>query len=404
MTRSDLYVVDCLLDLGVSGRSSTRDVPDPRGAVGRRDAACTGGTPGQPPDIFAALDEADVLIHHPYDRWDTTVGAFVDQAADDPDVLAIKQTMYRTSDGESPIVHSLIRAAASGKQAVALVELTARGDEEANIAWARTLEKAGVHVVYGVVGLKTHAKTILVVRQEGDSIRRYCHIGTGNYNPETAKGYEDIGLLDGRSGTLGRRRRPLQLPHGLLEPGRLQELLVAPVSLRRRLLELIREEAGAPDGRIVMKMNSLVDTQMIDALYDASAAGADIDLVVRGICCLKPGVPGLSERIRVRSIVGRYLEHSRIFRFGSDARGARYYLGSADLMPRNLDRRVECVTPVTDPALTARLAQLLDVNLADDVLAWELGADGWTKVPTVAGVDTHERLKELAVARALRGD
>ena len=405
LTRSDLYVVDGLLDLGAlwsladKGRPAAREEPwagvTPPALIGSR---------GKPPDIFAALQEDDVLVQHPYDRWDTTVGAFVEQAADDPDVLAIKQTLYRTSDGESPIVRSLIRAAASGKQAVALVELTARGDEEANIAWARTLEKAGVHVVYGVVGLKTHAKTVLVVRQEGDSIRRYCHIGTGNYNPETAKAYEDLGLFSADADLAADVADLFNFLTGYSGQASFRRVLVGPMSLRRRLRELIGEEAAAADGRIVLKMNSLVDPEMIDALYDASAAGADIDLVVRGICCLRPGVPGLSERIRVRSIVGRYLEHSRIFRFGSDARGARYYIGSADLMPRNLDRRVECVTPVTDPALTARLAEILEVNLADDVLAWELGPEGWTKVPTAAGIDTHERLKELAAARALRGD
>jgi polyphosphate kinase len=332
------------------------------------------------------------------------VGAFADQAADDPGVLAIKQTLYRTSDGDSPIVRSLIRAAASGKQAVALVELTARGDEEANIAWARTLEKAGVHVVYGVVGLKTHAKTILVVRMEGGSIRRYCHIGTGNYNPETAKAYEDLGLLTADPELTADVADLFNFLTGYSSQHEYRRALVGPLSLRRKLLELIQAEAAAGDeGRIVLKMNSLVDAQMIDALYDASAAGAEIDLIVRGICCLRPGVPGLSERIRVRSIVGRYLEHSRIFRFGRDGR-ARYYLGSADLMPRNLDGRVECVTPVTDAVLTARLDEILEVNLADDVLAWELGPEDWSKVPTVVGVETHERLRELAVARALRGD
>jgi polyphosphate kinase len=405
LTRADLYAADGLLDLGAlwslvdKGRPSAREEP----WAGVTPPALTSSL-GQRPDIFAALRERDVLVHHPYDRWDTTVGAFVDQAADDPHVLAIKQTLYRTSDGESPIVHSLIRAAASGKQAVALVELTARGDEEANIAWARTLEKAGVHVVYGVVGLKTHTKTVLVVRQEGDVIRRYCHIGTGNYNPETAKAYEDLGLLSADPDLAADVADLFNFLTGYSSQDGYRRVLVAPVNLRRRLLELIREETAAPDGRILMKMNSLVDPEMIDALYDASNAGVEIDLVVRGICCLRPGVRGLSERIRVRSIVGRYLEHSRIFRFGSDARGPRYYLGSADLMPRNLDRRVECVTPVTHPALTARLDEILEVNLADDVLAWELGPEGWTKVPTVVGIDTHERLRELATARALRGD
>jgi polyphosphate kinase len=287
---------------------------------------------------------------------------------------------------------------------VALVELTARGDEAANIAWARALEKAGVHVVYGVVGLKTHAKTILVVRREADAIRRYCHIGTGNYNPETATIYEDLGLLTADPDLTADVADLFNYLTGYSSQDGYRKVLVAPFGLRQRLLELIRVEAKAPDGRIVMKMNSLVDPDVIDALYDASAAGTEIDLIVRGVCCLRPGVSGLSEQIRVRSIVGRYLEHSRIFCFGSLARGRRYYIGSADAMPRNLDRRVECVTPVTDPVLTARLDEILEVNLADDLLAWELGPEGWTKVPTVNVVDTHERLQELAAARSLRGD
>jgi polyphosphate kinase len=301
-------------------------------------------------------------------------------------------------------MRSLVRAAESGKEVVALVELTARGDEEANIAWARTLEKAGVHVVYGVVGLKTHAKTVLIVRREGDTIRRYCHIGTGNYNSATATVYEDIGLLSGDSALASDVANLFNRLTGYSNGNGYSRIIVAPGELRPRLLELIRQEREAEDGRIVMKMNGLADPKIIDALYDASAAGTEIDLIVRGICCLRPGVKGLSERIRVRSIVGRFLEHSRIFRFGSDKRGGRYYIGSADLMPRNLDGRVECVAPVTDPALTGRLEEILSVNLADDVLAWELGPDGWHKVPTKVGVNAQERLQALATARAHRGD
>jgi polyphosphate kinase len=362
---------------------------------------------GEQRDIFDVLREGDVLVHHPYDRFATSVEALVDQAADDPDVLAIKQTIYRTSDeGEAPIVRSLMRAAAAGKETVALVELTARGDEEANITWARALEKAGVHVVYGVVGLKTHAKTILVVRQEGDGIRRYCHIGTGNYNSETATTYEDVGLLSADPELTADVADLFNSLTGYSNAADYRKILVAPGTLRPKLLELIRREATAPDGRIVMKMNSLVDAEMIDALYDASAAGTSIDLIVRGICCLRPCVPGLSETIRVRSIVGSFLEHSRIFRFGSDARGPEYWIGSADLMPRNLGSRVECVAPVTDPELQARLEEILLVNLADDVLAWELSPDGWTKVPTEIGIDAQARFRELAEARAgaARGD
>jgi polyphosphate kinase len=405
LTSSDLYVIDGLLDLGDLWSLT---LPRRSGAKGSRAVGVTppelGAPLAEPSDILTTLRERDVLVHHPYDRFSTSVEAFVDQAADDPHVLAIKQTIYRTSDeGEAPVVRSLIRAAESGKEVVALVELTARGDEEANIAWARTLEKAGVHVVYGVVGLKTHAKIVLVVRKEGDAIRRYCHVGTGNYNPETATTYEDVGLLSSDVELAADVADLFNRLTGYSNGNGYRRVLVAPGTLRTGLLELIRAEADAPDGRIVMKMNSLVDSEMIDALYAASAAGAEIDLIVRGICCLRPGVKGLSERIRVRSIVGRFLEHSRIFRFGSDERGPECYIGSADLMPRNLDRRVECIAPVTEPELMARLAEILAVNLADDVLAWELRPDGWHKVRTKAGINTHERLEELAEERALGG-
>jgi polyphosphate kinase len=406
LNRSDLYVIDGLLDHGSLWSLTESSRPARRGRAWR------GVTPsllaparGEPRDLFEVLRQRDVLVHHPYDRFTTSVEALVDQAADDPDVLAVKQTIYRTSgEGEAPIVRSLMRAAASGKETVALVELTARGDEEANIAWARTLEKAGVHVLYGVVGLKTHAKTVLVVRREGASIRRYCHIGTGNYNPQTATAYEDVGLLSADPELTADVADLFNSLTGFSNGAHYRKILVAPGTLRTQLLEFIRGEAEASDGRIVMKMNSLVDPQIIDALYDASAAGASIDLIIRGICCLRPGIDGLSERIRVRSIVGSYLEHSRILRFGSDARGPRYWIGSADLMPRNLTSRVECVAPVTDADLAARLEEILAVNLSDDVLAWELGPDGWTKVPTKLGIDAHARLQELAEARAFGTD
>ncbi|MEX0851186.1 MAG: polyphosphate kinase 1 [Gaiellaceae bacterium] len=404
LQRSDLYVIDGLLDLSDLWSLAELNRPALKAKTWH------GVTPpqlaplrGEPRDIFEVLRQGDVLVHHPYDRFTTSVEALIDQAADDPDVLAIKQTIYRTSaEAEAPIVRSLIRAAAAGKEIVALVELTARGDEETNIAWARTLEKAGVHVVYGVVGLKTHAKIVLVVRREGATIQRYCHIGTGNYNPETATLYEDVGLLSADAELTADVADLFNSLTGYANGADYRKILVAPGTLRPRLLELIREEAAAPDGRIVMKMNSLADPEIIDALYEASNAGAAIDLIVRGICCLRPGVKGLSKTIRVRSIVGSYLEHSRIFRFGSDARGPRYWIGSADLMPRNLGSRVECVAPVTDPELAPRLEEILVVNLADDVLAWELGPDGWSKIPTQIGIDAHARLQELAEARVAR--
>jgi polyphosphate kinase len=402
LTASDLYAIDGPLNLG--DLWSLTELKRPA----LKAAPWPGITPPElgasmvaPRDIFTVLGTREVLVQHPYDRFATSVEALVDQAADDPDVLAIKQTIYRTSDeGEAPIVRSLVRAAEHGKEVVALVELTARGDEEANIAWARTLEKAGVHVVYGVVGLKTHAKTVLVVRREGDSIRRYCHVGTGNYNPATATVYEDVGLLSGDPELASDVADLFNRLTGYSNGNGYRRILVAPDHLRPKLLELIRRERGAADGRIVMKMNNLADPKIIEALYDAGAAGTEIDLIVRAVCCLRPGVAGLSEHIRVRSIVGRFLEHSRIFRFGSDKRGARYYIGSADLMPRNLDGRVECVAPVTDTALTKRLEEILSVSLADDVLAWELTGDGWRKVSTKAGVNAHERLQMLAEARA----
>jgi polyphosphate kinase len=355
------------------------------------------------PSIFQAMSAGDILVHHPYDAFATSVEAFIDQAARDPDVLAIKQTLYRTSGGESPIVRALIRAAESGKQVVALVELTARFDEQANIAWAEALEEAGVHVVYGVVGLKTHAKTTLVVRQEDGEIRRYVHIGTGNYNSSTASQYEDIGLLSTDPDLGADLAELFNFLTGYGRDRKYRKLLVTPSgprSFRKAVIGMIREEAKHNHGRIVFKLNSLVDPDVIDALYAASQKGVEIDLIVRGICCLRPGVPGLSETIRVRSVVGRYLEHSRIFRFGTGHR-RRTFIGSADLMQRNLDRRVEAITPVEDPDLQDRLDEVLRTDLADDVLAWSLGPDGaWTKVPTETGVNTHERLQDVALARA----
>src|ERR687898_518538 len=325
------------------------------------------------------------------------------KASTDPHVLALKMTLYRTS-GDSPIARSLIRAAERGKQVAVIVELKARFDEGANIEWARALETAGVHVAYGLIGLKVHSKTLLVVREESDGLRRYCHIGTGNYNSRTARIYEDLGLLT-CDPAIGNDLT--QLFNELTGYGRnvaYERLLVAPRGLRSGIVDLIRGEvaAGPGRGRITMKMNSLVDAEMIDELYAASQAGVEIDLIVRGICCLKPGVPGLSETIRVRSIVGRYLEHSRIYRFANgDGPGRpRVLIGSADLMPRNLDRRVEVLTPVVEHVLQARLDEVLEVELADDVLAWSMGPDGrWTRAAPGGSVETHARLQELTTER-----
>ncbi len=394
---SDVYVTKSMLGLGDLWELSTLDRPDLKyerwsGVTQARLQPVVNGHV----DIFRAIREGDMLVHHPYDSFETSVELFVEQAARDPSVLAIKQTLYRTSGSDSPIVRALVRAAEAGKQTVALVELTARFDEETNIAWARVLEQAGVHVVYGVVGLKTHAKCSLVVRDEGDQIRRYCHVGTGNYHSVTATLYEDLGLLTDDPDITADVADLFNYLTGYSQQQAYRRILVAPISLRSRLLELIREEAEAADGRIVMKMNSLVDAEMIDALYEASQAEVEIDLIIRGICCLRPAIPGLSENIRVRSIVGRYLEHSRIFRFGSEGRGTRFFMGSADLMPRNLDHRVECVTEVMDPELKARLDEVLALNLDDDALAWELRADGWIKVPPEREVESQAVFQRLA--------
>jgi polyphosphate kinase len=358
---------------------------------------------GEELDLFAVLRDGDVLVQHPYDAFTTSVQAFVEKAAHDPAVLAIKITLYRTSGPGSPIISALLDAAEEGKQVVALVELKARFDEEANIEWARALEEAGVHVAYGVVGLKTHTKTCLVVRDDGDRVRRYAHIGTGNYNDKTARIYEDLGLLTADPDIGADLTDLFNVLTGYSRQSQYRRLLVAPTNFRARMCELIERETAAEDGHVLAKMNSLVDSRIIEALYAASAAGTAVDLIVRGICCLRPGVPGLSEHITVRSIVGRYLEHSRIYRFGSEARGYDYLIGSGDWMPRNLDRRVEAIAPVSDPGLQARLEEILQVNLADDLLAWELGADSvWRRVEPSRGVDTHLTLHERARRRSER--
>ena len=329
-------------------------------------------------DIFAAIRERDILLHHPYDSFSTSVQAFLAQAAADPKVLAIKQTLYRTSSN-SPIIDALIDAAHAGKQVLALVEIKARFDEDANIAWARKLERAGVHVVYGIVGLKTHCKLSLVVRQEADGLRRYCHVGTGNYNPKTARIYTDLGLLTCDPVVGQDMTRLFNQLSGYAPKSSFHRLLVAPRTVRTGLIQRIRrEEDAARAGKeawIKIKVNSIVDEKTIDALYRASQAGVKIDIVERGICALKPGVPGLSENIRVRSILGRFLEHSRIFYFENDGE-PQIFMGSADWMPRNLDRRVEILFPVEDEKLKARICHILEVQLADNVKAQYLRPDG----------------------------
>ncbi|PMB28561.1 polyphosphate kinase 1 [Fischerella thermalis CCMEE 5208] len=329
-------------------------------------------------NIFSVIQQNDLLVHHPYESFSASVEQFIAQAARDPQVLAIKMTLYRTS-GDSEIVSSLISAAESGKQVAALVELKARFDEENNINWAQKLEKSGVHVVYGLVGLKTHTKIVLVVRQEGERICRYVHIGTGNYNPKTAKLYTDLGLLSCRE-ELGADLTDLfNYLTGYSCQNYYRKLLVSPVTMRDRMIALIRREIehsqNGEKGRIIAKMNSLVDSQIIATLYEASQAGVEIDLIIRGICCLRPGVPDVSANIRVISIIGRFLEHSRIFHFHNNGHD-EIYIGSADWMPRNLDRRVEAVTPVEDPKILQNLQNILEIMLADNRQAWELKSDG----------------------------
>jgi polyphosphate kinase len=352
---------------------------------------------GGPVDFFEVLRGGDLLVHHPYDSFVTSVEEFVEQAASDKDVLGIKVAMYRTSGPDSPIARALKKAAQSGKQVVALVELKARGDEQANIVWAKALEEAGVHVVYGLVGLKTHAKLMLVVRQEGETVRRYAHIGTGNYNAATAGIFEDLALFTSDPDVTTDIAELFNYLTGYSRQSIYRKLLVAPTTLRSGMVKMIHEEALKTGGRIVIKVNNLVDPEVIDALYRASQAGVQIDLIVRGICCLKPGVPGLSEGIRVRSLVGSYLEHSRVFRFGSE-HDSRVLIGSSDLMPRNLDRRVEAVVPVADAVCKKEIEQFLDLALADDTLAWELAADGtWRKVAGGHGVNTQELMQRATL-------
>ncbi|HET8815345.1 MAG TPA: polyphosphate kinase 1 [Solirubrobacterales bacterium] len=362
------------------------------------------GEDDEPVDMFAEIRRRDLLVHHPYDSFSTSVERFVAQAVADPDVLAIKQTVYRTSD-DSALVPALIRASERGKQAVCMVELKARFDEEANIHWAKSLEEAGVHVVYGIPGLKTHVKAILVARREGEQVREYVHLGTGNYNPKTARLYTDLGLFTADPDIGADVAEMFNFLTGYGRPAEYRKLLVSPTTMRDQIVEEIERTAEAhgtgEEARIALKMNSLVDARCIEALYAASQAGVRIDLNVRGICCLRPGVEGVSDNIRVRSIVGRFLEHSRIyvFRRGEET---RVLTGSADLMPRNLDSRVELVAPVEEAALKAELLDVLERCLADNVYSWELGSDGsWSRRrPDGEARNAQEELMARHSARA----
>jgi polyphosphate kinase len=362
MDTADLLALSAL-DLPALRDPAFHPITPPRLATGR--------------NIFDVIREGDLLLHHPYDSFQTTVERFIQTAAEDPDVLAIKLTLYRTG-GDSSIARLLVQAAERGKQVAVLIELQARFDEENNIIWAQRLEDVGVHVSYGVAGLKTHAKVMLVVRREGDTMRRYLHIGTGNYNPKTARIYTDFGLLSA-SPALGADLTDLfNVLTGFASPVGYRELIVAPRGMRDRFLSMIRREiahrqSGAP-ARIIAKMNALVDPDIIAALYEASRAGVPIDLIVRGICCLRPGLPGVSDTIRVISIIGRFLEHSRAFYFLNGG-AEEVYIGSADWMPRNLDRRIEAVTPIDNPADRQALRDLLLLMWEDNRQAWELRSD-----------------------------
>jgi polyphosphate kinase len=401
----DVYEISGMLDLSALNEIADLDVPslhyEPWLPV--VPARLAPSDPDDEPDIFGALRAGDVLLHHPYESFASSVQRFIEQAAEDPDVLSIKQTLYRTS-GDSPIVSALIEAAEAGKQVVVLVEIKARFDERANIVWARALERAGAHVAYGLVGLKTHSKVALVVRREGRGLRRYVHIGTGNYNPKTARTYVDIGLLTADP-ELGADVTDLfNMLTGHSRQRRYRKLLVAPSTLRSGIIDLINGERERQrshgDGRIVMKLNAVVDPPVMAAIYKASSAGVNIDLIVRGMCSVRPGVEGISESISVRSVVGRFLEHSRILVFGSGDR-ERFYIGSADMMERNLDRRVEAITPVTDAENQMKLRTIIDVMLRDDRRAWVLdSSDTWRRVEELVeeptGLDTFEVLMEMA--------
>ncbi|MDL9944134.1 RNA degradosome polyphosphate kinase [Gordonia sp. ABSL11-1] len=394
-----LLDLSCLFEIYGLDRPQLKDrpfVPATHPAFGERET---------PKSVFSTLREGDVLVHHPYDSFSTSVQRFIEQAAADPQVLAIKQTLYRTS-GDSPIVNALIDAAEAGKQVVALVEIKARFDEQANIKWARQLEQAGVHVVYGLVGLKTHCKTCLVVRREGSSIRRYCHIGTGNYNPKTARLYEDVGLFTAAPDIGADLTDLFNTLTGYSRKKEYRNILVAPHGIRSGIIARIHEEIerfrqGDSGARIQLKANALVDEQVIDALYRASQSGVPVEIVVRGICALRPGMPGISENIVVRSILGQFLEHSRILYFGAQN---EYWIGSADMMHRNLDRRVEVMAQVRDDRLTTELADMFASALDSRTRCWVLQSDGsWVASPA-AGEEVRDHQRQMIRRNRRRPD
>ena len=399
--RSNVYVTDSLLGLHDLWSLYAIDRPDLKGE---------GWSPVTPKrlldgdhvgDIFAAIRDEDILLHHPYESFSDSVEMFIAQAADDPKVVGIKQTLYRTS-GDSPIVASLIQAAERGKQVVALVELKARFDEAANIEWAKALEDAGVHVVYGIVGLKTHSKTALVLRSEGGTTARYVHIATGNYNGKTARTYEDIGLLTCDPEITNDVGELFNFLTGFSKIGNYRKIIVSPLSTRERVIELInRQRDRGAEGKISMKVNGLTDPTIIDALYEASGAGVEIRLEVRTLCCLRPGVAGLSDNITVHSLVGEFLEHSRILIFGRLGEpDFSMYIGSADLMERNLDRRVEVLVPIEDDLLRADLVEVFEITWRDDRFTWVLGTDRrWRRMQSVNEFSAQSEFKRRVTSR-----
>ncbi|MGC1419949.1 MAG: polyphosphate kinase 1 [Acidimicrobiales bacterium] len=399
---SNLYITDAPLGLHDLWSLYAIDRPDLKGE---------GWSPVTPKrlldgdhvgDIFAAIRESDILLHHPYESFSDSVEMFIAQAADDPKVVGIKQTLYRTS-GDSPIVGSLVRAAEHGKQVVALVELKARFDEAANIEWAKTLEDSGVHVVYGIVGFKTHSKTALVVRSEGDTTTRYAHIATGNYNSKTARNYEDFGLLTCDPDITHDVGELFNFLTGFARHGNYNKIIVSPTMTRTSIVELINGQRDLGErGKISFKVNGLTDPTVIDALYEASAAGVEVRLEVRTLCCLRPGVVGLSENITVHSLVGEFLEHSRIFIFGRpNERDFSVYIGSADMMERNLDRRVEVTVPIGDPRLQADLVEAFEITWSDDLFTWVLGTDRrWRRLQPVNDFSAQAEFKRLELSRS----
>lgn len=408
----DVYETDGLVDYGALNEIAEIDLPElhwPRNV-----ALLPTRLEDEHAEIFAAIRAGDILVHHPYESFERSVEKFIEDAATDPKVLCIKQSLYRTS-GDSPFISSLIRAAESGKQVAVLVELRARFDEARNIVWARKLEDAGVHVAYGVVGYKTHTKTALVVRQEEGGLRAYAHIGTGNYNSRTARNYEDIGLFTADPEITEDLVNLFNYMTGRSRQRKYQQLLIAPVAMKKRFLELIDREAqialAGGRGRIIAKMNQLEDRGIMDALYRASEAGVQIDLIVRGFCCLRPSMPGLSQNIRIRSIVGRYLEHSRVFWFGAGQENpldGDFFIGSADWMYRNLQTRVEAATPIRSRDARLELWEILQFCLEDCRSAWQMQPDGTYRQVESTGVaaghpsllGTHLRLEQYHRARS----